>query len=90
MVLPWMRSWTKDWKTRAPRRPILKARLSVELLEDRSLLSAPSALAQFKQFIDHIVVIYQENWSFDGLMAISRAPTASPMPPPLRSTNLIA
>jgi phospholipase C len=40
-----------------------RPQLGVELLEDRSLLSASSPLNQ----IDHFVVIYQENWSFDAL-----------------------
>ena len=38
------------------------ARLSVEVLEQRSLMAA-SPLQQ----INHFVVIYQENWSFDAL-----------------------
>jgi phospholipase C len=46
----------------------------VELLEDRSLLNA-SPLSQ----INHFIVIYQENWSFDGLYA--QFPGANGAPP---------
>jgi phospholipase C len=48
-----------------------KAYLRVEQLEDRNMLSASglenSAIEGLKNNIDHIVVIYQENWSFDSL-----------------------
>jgi phospholipase C len=42
--------------------------LGIEQLEERSLLSAdPTTLAAFDQNINHVVVVYQENWSFDSL-----------------------
>src|SRR5262245_32677841 len=52
---------------RAPRRRTAIPR--VERLEDRLQLSGGSADpgAQALKQIDHFVVIYQENWSFDGL-----------------------
>src|SRR5262245_29355957 len=48
----------------APRRR--GAVLRVERLEDRLQLSADPGTQALSQ-IDHFVVIYQENWSFDGL-----------------------
>src|SRR5262245_18492892 len=50
------------------RKPVSPA-LRVEALEDRLQLSASSADpgVQGLNQIDHFVVIYQENWSFDGL-----------------------
>ena len=44
--------------------------LLVEALEDRRLLSAPSSDpggTQALDQIDHFVILYEENWSFDGL-----------------------
>jgi phospholipase C len=73
MVFAWFGNTRKQ-------RPIRKVRhqsksrsqstvqLGIEQLEERSLLSAdPTTLAAFDQNINHIVVVYQENWSFDSL-----------------------
>src|SRR5262245_59035771 len=67
----------------ARRRPCTLPPFAVEILEARSLLSAAvspagspdtaSSAVQANtadsalQQIDHFVIIYQENWSFDGL-----------------------
>jgi phospholipase C len=73
MAHPWIRRFVKQVpskpfrRTRPSRRPRVVLRL--EILEDRSLMSA-SALdpgTAALQQIDHFVVIYQENWSFDAL-----------------------
>src|SRR5262245_63189506 len=69
--------------TRRGRAKKAAPRLQVESLEGRLQPSATPALvdpgAQALQQIDHFVVIYQENWSFDGLY--SKFPGANGAPP---------
>jgi phospholipase C len=78
-MLPWLRNIAKKTASGPARRERgnhqcrrrAKAQLRVEQLEARNLLSAPglenSAIEGLKNNIDHIIVIYQENWSFDAL-----------------------
>jgi phospholipase C len=64
LSVSWRRILTRF--TQSGRRPLGthgSVRPQLEALEDRIQLSAPSPLNQ----IDHFVVIYQENWSFDSL-----------------------
>src|SRR5580693_5461818 len=40
---------------------------SQPLRADDAAARAPDKLADFRRHVNHIIVIYQENWSFDGL-----------------------
>jgi acid phosphatase len=78
-MLPWLRIIAKKVAIGPGRRGRGTARidrrtktyLRVEQLEGRNLLSASalenSPIEGLKNNIDHIIVIYQENWSFDSL-----------------------
>jgi acid phosphatase len=74
-MLPWLSNVSKlatSGRTRGGRgndkfRRQTKAYLRVERLEDRV---TPSGVPSVLQGIDHIVVIYQENQSFDGLYGL--------------------
>jgi phospholipase C len=59
----WWKSRLERLSRRASRRPAGRLTIRLEALEDRSVPSASGPLQQ----IDHFVVIYQENWSFDAL-----------------------
>jgi phospholipase C len=89
-----MRSWLplarKTFLGRAARRTRQRPRpvLWLEALEDRLQPSAPGVLdpgTLALQQIDHFVVIYQENWSFDGLYSqfpgANTGPTGPAAPP---------
>ena len=73
MILPWFQKLVRDRMYRparraAPRRPARRPRL--EHLEERCVLDAALGAEQIEGLqanIKHIIVIYQENWSFDGL-----------------------
>ncbi len=49
------------------RRARPSARLGLEALEERLTPATSPDVSSFQANIDHIVVIYQENWSFDAL-----------------------
>jgi acid phosphatase len=78
-MLPWLKNIAKKAASKPDRRGRANNRLKrqaktylrVEQLEVRNMLSASglenSAIEGLKNNIDHIIVIYQENWSFDGL-----------------------
>jgi phospholipase C len=53
-------------KYKRPAKP-RATQLSVERLEERLVLTVDPTIAAFQNSIDHIVVVYQENWSFDAL-----------------------
>jgi phospholipase C len=71
MALSWIHAATRNLVRPANRaaRRARQAELRVEVLEDRRQPSASPADpgAQALQQINHFVVIYQENWSFDAL-----------------------
>jgi phospholipase C len=62
MKKPWLRKILDSLQVASPRTSMRNRSLTFECLEERALPDA-SPLNQ----IDHFIVVYQENWSFDAL-----------------------
>ena len=46
---------------------VMGVKTTLVLAQSKSSQVSPQQLEQFRKHVKHIVVIYQENWSFDGL-----------------------